>query len=362
MLAIIEGIQPVYMSDFQAFAVAGRRLLSSDWASVFDFDRIQVGPLHLLFNGLIDLISDIFVIDHQVVLSLVVQVGFVLCLIFAARALGGLAGARLSPIAEVALAGASIAMTMPWTLYLTGHAAEGFIPLLWLFAAIDASRDRQERAGLLLAASALLKAWGILGLPLLLFGVKRERWWRGAAVTVGVCLLVYAPFFIFGEVNTFGYHWTTTSTATITGLFVDRGEPFTWGMRILQAVATLAVGTGGVVLAKRKGSFHALWAVPLAMTGMRLLIDPIADWYHWIPAQTFALIGMVLLISMSRTVVSYLVAAGGYPLFLTWTSGPNGAWALGLGLVATLINDPAREKQNVPSEAGPVLPPVSTPV
>ncbi len=118
-LAIVDGLQELPANDFRAFAIAGRRLLSPGWADVFDDPLIQVGPIHLLFNGLVDIVAELVNLDAQVLLSLVVQVGYVLGVIWTSRLLLDLHDVSHRPWVEMTIAAAAVALTLPWAPFAT---------------------------------------------------------------------------------------------------------------------------------------------------------------------------------------------------------------------------------------------------
>jgi hypothetical protein len=78
-------------------------------------------------------------------------------------------------------------------------------------------------------------------------------------------------------------------------LLVTPGVEYGWSMRLLQGAFALCAG---VVTARlMRGSPHALWAVPLAVVAVRLLLDPFALPYYMTGVWGPAFVGSALLAS-----------------------------------------------------------------
>jgi hypothetical protein len=365
ILATIDGIQPVYFSEFQVFGAAGRRLLSGEAMNVFDAAPLQIGPIHVLLNGMADLVADIFVVDPQVVLAIAVEVGFTVGLVLVARKVAAIAGTRVNPVVEVGAIALGVAFAIPWSLYLFGHFGEGTIPLLWMLAGYEARRGRYLRAGLFLGAAAGLEPWGLWGLPLLGLGSEVRGMLKATGIAVSAAALVYAPFMLFGDFRLFGYRTVAASETALVRLLAGPEGDFSWALRGVQAALMLAVGTGLVVLARKRASLdQAIWAIPLAMGGARLLLDPVGHFFQWVPFQTAALVALIVLISSGRKPVALALAAATYPLFLEPSTGFLGLWAIGLGALACalpVVSERAAGAQ-LAFDLEPPLPALTTPV
>ncbi len=201
-----------------------------------------------------------------------------------------------------------------------GQSAESFVPLMWLGGAVAARRGRSISAGILIGASAAMKAWGLLGLPLVLLDDDDRGAALAAAVAAGVALASYVPFFAFGSVGSFSYHWTVSKASPLHFVF-PAGSTFTWAGRVLQGAVVLGGGSVLALFARR--SRVAVWALPLALVTAKVLVDPVYYWYYWVPAQTLALVGIVTLALFRRSTRDYVVAGGLYlTLFLSTDHGP----------------------------------------
>lgn len=292
VVAVLDGGGHFEVQDPQLFIHAGRRLFGGDALNVFADKAVQEGPLALLFWGLVGFISDLINVNARMVASIVIYVGFTLALVLLIRRAFE---ERERPSADIELFAAAIVLLggFTWTMLSTGHIAEGVIPLLWFQAARDARRGRVERAGLLIALSAGLKLWGVLGVPLLLLDpdLSVGKLVRGALVAGGGAALLYAPFALFGTFNTFDYRWQVAGSSFVHRLFP--GDPtFSWEQRVAQSAIVVLVGSGLAWMAR--GSRRALWAVPLALIGAKLVLDPILFEYYSLSLGVAALLAGVL--------------------------------------------------------------------
>ncbi|MEA2487222.1 MAG: hypothetical protein QOF16_876 [Actinomycetota bacterium] len=338
--AIWDASTAVSAGDGVLFARAGAKLFSGSWSHALSDPTIQVGPLHLAFSGTIGGIARALHVSDKLALAVTVEVGSVVALALLVRALWAGDSTR-HRVAEMAVCGL-------WIVWLggvataIGQSAESIVPLMWFGAALAARRGRWLTAGVVLGASAAMKAWGILGLPILLLDEDHRHAVLAAVSAVTVAVVAYAPFLVWGSVASFSYHWTVSSASPVHYL-LPAGSTFSWGARLLQGALVLGGGCAVAWFARRSPA--APWAVPLAIVIARVLVDPVYYWYYWVPAQTLALVGIVSLVLTARSVRTYAVAAllyGG--LFLSTDPPPLlGLVALGaclMALVRTRNSDP----------------------
>jgi hypothetical protein len=79
---------------------------------------------------------------------------------------------------------------------------------------------------------------------------------------------------------------------------VPAGSDFPWGLRLLQGAVALIVG-GALALALRRTD-RAIWAVPLGIVAVRVLLDPTLYSWYWLGLETLALVGAVELVTSVR--------------------------------------------------------------
>lgn len=288
---VIDGRGPVSVFDMRLFLRSGRLMLSPGWAETFSNPELQEGPPQILFYGLIGRLSEIAGVSPKLLLSVSVQVAFALLLMLVIRSLLNHLGAR-RPGIELYAGLLAVGGFATWSAFGSGHLAEAFIPLLWVQAAIDLRRSRRVRPGVLIGMAAALKLWGVLGLPIFLFGTGLRRTLIDGLVASIVLASWWVPFIVFGEVNTFQFEWTVQVTSFI---YRVTGElsPVTWWMRTIQGFA--AVCAGVATWFRLKNSKHAIWLVPFTMVAMRLVLDPTIYFYYSVPLAVLALIAAAVL-------------------------------------------------------------------
>lgn len=300
----IDGFGYIITDDFRIFADAGLKLTSSGWREVFSDSRVQVGPLLLLPYGLAARISSGLGLRLTVVVAISVTVSLVLGGIGVLRSVTRDRGRPTTPGYEFFFGLLIILGGHSWTAATSAHPAEGFIPLLWILAGRDARHGRDIRAGLWLGAGGGLKLWGLLGLPVLLLSPLVKRSARSAAIAGGLMAMSYGPLLLWGSRATLGYEWQVTAQSPLR-LFLDVNAPFTWRMRLVQAIFILLAGAVLAILGKH--SPNSDWAVPLGVVGVRLLVDPLDYHYYWLP------VGMILLVGIS-TRITFRPSFGRIPL------------------------------------------------
>lgn len=287
LLAIDDGQGDFVTFDVKLFAQAGEQMFSSGWADTFSDASVQEGPPLILIYAICGWIAEAAGLDLKLVLSVVVQVTFTVGIMLTVRALYSVMDRRSGSV-EAYIGCFAAAGFLAWSTFGSGHFAEGFIPLMWVAAAIESHRGRPLRAGIWLGLAASLKIWGILGIPVLLLSRDVRAVLKGGAVSVGLLQASWAPFFIFGTVNTFKYEWTVQVTS-FARLTYEIGDPVTWGMRLHQGAVSVATGVLCYLIAGRR--WIALWLVPFGIVAMRLVLDPTIYFYYTLPLSILGLLG-----------------------------------------------------------------------
>lgn len=320
LLAAVQAIvdygrqEPIY--DAYLFANAGARLLGGHF-DVFADPKVQAGPLQLLVNGSLKDLAHLFHSSFALAFALAIYLSMTGATVLIVRRLFRDQGLPLSPSLEIYAGLMVIFGGLAGMPYSAGQGAEGWIPLILVLAAREASRSRAARAGLLLGLAAGFKLWALAAAPLLLLDPNIKKASRGFVVMVGSTGALYGPFLLFTPVKTFTFEWSVGGFSLMRYLF-GAGAPFTWQMRVLQGAL---IGAGGALIAifMRKTQ-SAVWAVPLAIVGLRLLTDPILFEYYWVPVGFAALAGSCLL--ATRALPALRIPAAGalflllYPAFL----------------------------------------------
>lgn len=271
--------------DLWTVSRAGAALFGPDRMDVFSDPSIQVGPLTLFLQGLLWKAAAAWGLDLQLLFALAVQPTVVLsCLWLVGR--GVPAPLRLR--AQAVVAALLLVWEVPWNAYIFGHPTEFLIPILWIVAARLARCGRWGPAGIAIAISTGAKAWGVLGVPLLLLAPLGRDRIRSLSVAVAVTVMLYAPFFLLGDVGTFRYRWIV-GAGTGAALVMDPGSAFGWLPRLVQGAFAISVGAA-VALAARGRSELLVWAPAAAIIGARLATDPTVFSYYWLAPQALLLI------------------------------------------------------------------------
>jgi hypothetical protein len=276
-------------ADLSYFAHAARTLLSSDWADTFADPSLQVGPLQLLVVALGDRLGGMAALDYVIGLALTV-----LAVLTAGRLLHGRkhrAGWQLVAGLAVVLLGLTAEA------YSYGHPAQVAIPLLWVLAATDARDGRTIRAGIVVGLAAGFEVWALLGAPLVLLAPGARLIVRGFAVQIAVTVALFAPFVLAGDFRMFDYSWRVEGW-TLVRFLVPAGSEFPWGLRVLQGACALGVGAGLAFALRR--TERALWAVPLGIVAVRMLLDPTLYSWYWLGLETLTLLAAVDLLANAR--------------------------------------------------------------
>lgn len=267
--ALLDSVAASYDSgEFRRIAV---EMLAGDFFMVFADPWVQVGPLLLVFVGLLTLAAQLVGLPASVVVG-----GAQGALLFWLLLLTVRRAMRRDPtrvvqvqwaVAAVVLVSGSFARA-----FLSGHPEEIAIGLLLAYAALRAAEGSVGLVGALIALASGMKAWGVLGGSIVVVG-RRWRWAvRRALLAAGLFALCYLPFMLWGEVQTFGLAWDVNNPVTA-WLFGDDGAG--WGLRAFQAAC--AVACGALVALRRSGSPLVVVLVTMCV---RLALDPLALRYY----------------------------------------------------------------------------------
>ena len=327
-----------HSGDLAAFAAAGSQVTHGDW-TVFDTSYLQVGPLLLLLVGLgADAAEGVGLAQwfgaSVVLAGLCAVLSHVLIrLLLADRATG------------VRLAAASLGLTLSGSVAISasyGHLEEWLVILLLTLASAAAVRGRLLVPAALLAAAVTIKLWAVVGIVILLVAASTRVIAMRVLVLCGLTAAAYLPFVLQSKVATFDMVWRVESPAPLS-LALPNGHPFGYRARAVQVL--VAVCTGALVIWVRRGRPDIVWALPLALVGSRLVLDPLPSPYYWA-----ALVALLVLSSLTaaacfveRALTASALAVAG-ELILTTAQDRWGAVLLAL-LGATAVAVAARPRQ-----------------
>ncbi|HET7855717.1 MAG TPA: hypothetical protein VFL41_04605, partial [Gaiellaceae bacterium] len=249
----------------------------------------QVGPLQLVLFGAADLLADALGVSGTRLIALVVGAGIAALFVLVARRL---VAPRESRLVLLAAGLAPVGLGLSFDAFRDGHPAQVVAPLLWVLAGLDARAGHAWRAGILVGLSAGFELWGLLGVAVLVLSPRATHALRSAAATVAVVAGPLLPFVLAGELAMFDYHWQVNGD-TLLSLFLEPGSAFTWQWRAIQSGAAVLAGVAVAWPLRRSGI--ALWAAPLAVVTVRLVLDPVRYPWYWLPLETLALVAAVQL-------------------------------------------------------------------
>ena len=279
LIGLVAGIvdRGSFSGDIGYFAQHGDLLLSHDWRQTFADASLQAGPLLVAGLALLGKCAALLGTSRGTIASPFLHVLLTVSAAWAAGLPLADRPAHVRSRARVAVAAAVVLTGMTHWAYWYGHPAQILIPVSWI-AAGRLSRDgRAVAAGAILGLGAGLETWAILGLPVLLLAPSIRRSAAGAAVAVLTVALLFLPFVVEGEFHMFDYRWLIGG-GTPVSLFLETGSRFPWALRLVQGAA--AVSAGAAVAWRLRTSLAALWAVPLTVVVVRLLLEPTLNmWY-----------------------------------------------------------------------------------
>jgi hypothetical protein len=313
-------------ADFVAFADLGRELLSGRLGNVYADNFNQSGPIQLIASAIF--LPTGYSATGILLLHVIGNLVVVAALTAGSRLCRRAVGLPPSPVAELVVGLAGLTWIIPGDLW-NGHLAGLAIPSLWLAAAESARRGHPYLASTLLALSAGVEPWGVLGFGVLLIERRPALVLRAACVAGGLTVALYAPFALTGNFELFNHAWPISEVSVIHLLWPD-AQQFTWQMRMAQGAAS-SLACASVVLALRHRAGAAIWMAPLAAILFRLLLDPTVFSYYWVPVCLLVLVGASTLgATSSRAAVTATLSLAYLPFIkvaaITW-----------LNLVLTII-------------------------
>ena len=256
------------------FREAGRGMLGPNFWNVFIQPGLQIGPLYLLALGGAAAAVDAVGLPVLFTLAALQAVLVTWLGLVTARRFANHTGARALS-AQWALGLALVLGGLLAESIGNGHPEEIALGLLLANAALDAGRGRRGSVGLLVGLAAGFKLWGILGIPVVLVGRRQRAVWVRGLLAGAVVLLCYAPFFVWGEVNTFRFTWGMSnagSTLAQLGSWLGASD---WTLRVIQGAAAMLVGCA--VAVRRSGSGLT---IVICVIAARLLLDPLMMSYY----------------------------------------------------------------------------------
>jgi hypothetical protein len=274
-------------SDADGFADAGRVLLSTHWRHTYHDPWLQAGP----FEALICFLGRTLGITPGGEPAALNMIGALALLLVAIRVLGrdwkGL----------LYVSAGAIGLGIISDLYEIGHPSELFISLTWMLAARAAERNAMVSAGLLLGLSAGYETWGLLGAPILLLLPSVRRTTGASVLALATTAAIYAPFKLGGDFHMFDLHWYVAGG--LESHLLGQHHPFTWPMRLVEALLVVGFGSG-LALTLRRRTSAAIWIVPAATSIVRLFLDPVRYPYYWDTSLILMLLGTAPWISAPR--------------------------------------------------------------
>jgi len=309
----VDGIVPFVSQDIHLFSQAGQALLAGRLGEVFIDKVTQVGPIQLALFGMNRFLSLGFGYPIQMGITVSTSIGFTVALVLVCRTACRSIGRDPTPGFEMFLGLVALLGGLSYEVATSSHPAEGFIPLLWVLAAVESRRGRASRAGLLLGVAAAMKLWGALGIPLLLLNPSLLKVVQASLVQVAASAAAYLPFAIAGGFNTFGLTWSIKPQSPLR-LLMEPGTIFTWKMRLVQSAFIVAGGIVAALFARR--SERGFWVVPLVLVALRYLSDPLDYHYYWVSAGVIGLVAFASHVTYEPSWMRSVAAAGFYATLL----------------------------------------------
>lgn len=333
--------------DAGLFAAAGDRLVHGH-LDVFRDSSLQVGPLYLLVIGPGALLADAAGTPEWAGAALMTSALSAALLVAALGALAGStprAGRQVLSGLTVVLGGA---MAIPASY---GHPEEVITALLLVGATAAALQRRTWAPALLLAAAITIKLWAVVAVGLLLVAAGRRLVVQRGVVLAAAVAAAYLPFALLDHVGTFDMFWQVERSAPLSLLVVD-GSAFGYRQRLLQVVLAAAAGA---LLARRARGADVVWALPMAVMAVRLLLDPLSNPYYW---TTLVVVVLLRLLMGPRPLLESLLLAYLVDIVLllviVTSQGRLGAAelsAIGLGALLTALGAAFARREPIPAPA-----------
>jgi hypothetical protein len=343
---------PEHPSNMGLFSTAGRSVLAGHLSALYSVRDDQAGPVQVVLALLLTLGGDPAVPSRWT--RALVDVLIMLTVVRLAERATRRGHAQVSwrQIGVAAFAALWLITPAFWG----GHPIEVLVPVAWV-AAAHLARERPVRAALLLALATGVAPWAVLGYPCLLRRGRLASWMRTVALAGTLSAALYLPFLIAGHGRSLGYQWRVSHDSLLHAVLPSL-TLVDWNLRLAQAAVVVA-GCAFVALARPETSLAAPTAAMTAAL-LRLLTDPLAFDYYWVPVGTTA-IAVLLVVPDFRSRVGALALMTGY---LAWACHPLGLGPAGglclLGLVILLGVSAAStmENEHHPAGATPMPKPV----
>jgi hypothetical protein len=259
--------------DAKLFRDAGAGMWGSRVFDVFAEPALQIGPLYLAALGGVYRLCEALGLPALFMVSALQASGVAWFGLWTAR--------RVARVTREPVLPAQWALGLVFVLggFLAegvgnGHLEEIFVGLLVANAAISANAGRYALAGLTLGLGVGIKQWAAFGAGVLWRGRSLRGLLVGGSTFAVTVLLLYGPFFAFGDVETFHFDWGTRSGTFFAYLQAWTGASG-WSLRLFQGAAA---GLVGALLAGMR-SLSPLVAVAGAIA-TRLLLDPLRLTYY----------------------------------------------------------------------------------
>lgn len=335
-------------ADVDAFAGAGKAIVSGHFAAVYTQPANQGGPIQLVLNWLLMIGSPGSGPSRLVVTT--VNVALVLAAVGlcrrhqAQRDAAGQAPERWSAVAgrEVLVGVLALFWLTPGGLW-DGHPVEVLISVLWLLAVDSVGAGRWVRAGIALGVGAAIAPWGVFGFPAVLACRRLDVSLRAGAAGIAVASALYLPFVLGGHFAVFGYTWAV-SPGTLVHLVMPGLSQVTWTIRLVQA-GIVSTGTGCAALLLRRNRDAPTIAVLVAAV-LRVATDPVQMDYYW---TSVGLVSIALVAATAGLGRAWWAAAAAY---LAWAGASSGATLVASGiclLLARPIAAALRERPPAPT-------------
>jgi hypothetical protein len=272
--------------DQVRFRAAGLGMLGPGFLDVFADSWLQIGPVYLLLLGVFTGVARLLQLpDAAVGVGAAAAHGVLVAwlAVSAARRAAESTGAWVRRAQWVV--GLSIVVGgFLYTSQTADHPEELIVGLLVVHAAVSAGRSRLIQAALLLVVATGVKQWAPTAGGILLAGRRLRASAIAIAVLVAGIALLYLPFKLWGDMNTFSLQWPFPKHTWLDRVPGLAGSS-DWTQRIVQGVAA---GLAGIAVAwRRHGS--VLVAV-IASVAVRLLLDPLRLSYYWVALAAAVLV------------------------------------------------------------------------
>jgi hypothetical protein len=314
--------------EYNLFGPAGHNLLTGHWNLVFVNSKVQAGAFELFPYGLASVLHlhtglqwYLFYVCMLYVMTFLMSLVLFLPI---SRAVGHFG--RYIPFFVLALA--LLGGFLP-TVVLRGHPSEAMIPLMWIVAGAFSRERMFAAAGVTIALSAGFEVWGVLGVPVL-FLATSPRILRAAVAALATVTVMYLPFVLTGTFRMFQFRWFV-SLGTLYRLLWPHLDTFPWTFRLAQAV--LALAAGWVVALLTRKTVYGLWLVPLAIISVRLVFDPLLDFYYWMAPATVALCALAATLYLRK----WIPAAIALGLIASLWIPPNRSVTAALAMTALVV-------------------------